>query len=73
MYPSAAVFTVLPGFQQVRSVTHSSEPLIPKPLTSLYDIKYCNMSKEDLRVAAQSLQLHVSVKEAEFLEKATKG
>ena len=73
VYPSAAVFTVVPGFQQVKSITHSSEPLIPKPLMSLYDVKYCNMSKEDLRVAAQSLQLHVSEKEAEFLEKATKG
>ena len=72
-YPSAAVFTVVPGFQPTQSVTHSTESVIPKSLTSLYDAKYCKMTEDELRAEVQSLQLCVSDDEAKFLEQTTKG
>ena len=37
-YPSAAIFTVVPGYQSV-TLAHSPQPLIPKPLTSMYNPK----------------------------------
>ena len=56
VYPLAAVFTVVPGFQTTQCVTLSTDPLIPKLLTSLYDAKYCKMSEEELKAAVESLQ-----------------
>ena len=73
VYPLAAVFTVVPGFQTTQRVTLSTDPLIPKLLTSLYDAKYCKMSEEELKVAVESLKLCVSDNEAKFLETTTKG
>ena len=73
VYPLAAVFTVVPGFQTTQRVTLSADPLIPKLLTSLYDAKYCRMSVEELKAAVESLQLCISDDEARFLETATKG
>ena len=76
VYPLAAVFTVAPGFQPVTPVTlntESTEPRIPKPLTSLYDRKYCTMSERDFKAAVQGMQINITEDEAEFLEEATKG
>ena len=72
VYPSAAVFSVVPGYQPVRSPTCSPQ-LIPKPLTSLYDPKYSKMAEAQFRVAVQGVKVEVSDSEAEYLEKATKG
>jgi len=72
VYPSAAVFSVVPGYQPVRSPI-CSPPLIPKPLTSLYDPKYSKMAEAQFRMAVQSVKIEVSDGEAEYLEKATKG
>ena len=73
VYPSAAVFSVAPGYQPVRSSTLSPQPLIPKLLTSIYDPKYSKMAEAEFRVAVQGIKIEVTDSEAEYLEKATKG
>lgn len=76
VYPLAAVFTVAPGFQPVTAVTlnhDSTERRISKPLTSLYDRKYCTMSERDFNAAVQGMQINITENEAGFLEEATKG
>ena len=73
VYPSAAVFSVVPGYQPVRSSTLSPQPLIPKLLTSIYDPKYSKMAEAEFHVAVQGIKIEVTDSEAEYLEKATKG
>lgn len=73
VYPSVAVFTVVPGYQPVRSITHSPQPLIPEPLTSMYNPKYSKMTEAEFQMAIQNVKLEVNDSEAKFLEKSTKG
>jgi len=73
VYPSAAVFIIVPGYQPVGSVTHSPQPLIPKPLTFMYNPKYSKMAEAEFRMVVQNVKLEVNDSEAEFLKKATKG
>ena len=73
VYPLAAVFTVVPGYQPVLSPTHSPQSLLPKPLTCMYEPKYRKMAEAEFQMAVQSIKIEVNDSEAEFLEKATKG
>ena len=73
VYPLAAVFTVVPGYQPAISPTHSPQPLLPKPSTCMYDPKYRKMAEAEFQTAVQSIKIEVNDSEAKFLEKATKG
>ena len=76
VYPSTAAFTVVPGFQLGPSVTlstDSTEPRIPKPLSSLYYRKYCTMFESGFKAAVEDIQINITASKAEFFEKATKG
>ena len=67
VYPSIAVFAVVPGFQPVPSValsTNSTEPRISKPLSSLYDRKYCTIPQSDLKAAVEDIQIRITASEA---------
>ena len=51
IYPSAAVFTIVPGYQPVGSPTFSPQP---------YDPKYSKLTDAEFRVAVQGVKLEVS-------------
>ena len=75
VYPSVAVFTVVLGFQLGPSValnTDSTEPRIPKPLSSLYYRKCCTMFKSGFKAAIEDIHINITASKAEFLQKATK-
>ena len=71
-YPSAALFTVVPGFFITPCVSSEVEQKVPKLLTTLYDVKYSKMKEDELTNAVKGIKLHVTEEEASFLERATK-
>ena len=72
-YPSAAIFTVVPGFSRAPCASNEIEQRVPELLTALYDSKYSSMKEDELARAVKNIQLKVTEEEVLFLEKATKN
>ena len=47
-FPSAAIFTVIPGFPQATLPSHEDESNLPLLLSSLYDCKYAECNPDEL-------------------------
>ena len=77
-HPSAAVFTVIPGYFTPPEAPPSaslSEPKLPVSLTSLYNQKYssCTTSQIVRLSRMKVVEITCSEQEAEFLEQSTKN
>ena len=77
--PTAAIFSVLPGFitPQENNSNHTPDldPMLPVSLESLYDPKYRKVSKEELnRICVNTFEkLQVTQVEAAYLEESTRA
>ena len=72
-YPSAAIFTVVPGFSNAPCASNEVEQKIPELLTAFYDSRYSKMKEDELENVVKDIQLKVTEEEALFLEKATRS
>ena len=74
-HPSAAVFSVVPGYTQTKPSSQiEDEPNLPPLLTSLYDSKYCDLSEDELSEVGlcRLNDIQFTKEEAVFLEMSTK-
>ena len=74
-HPSAAVFSVVPGFPQPKPSSQvEDEPNLPPLLTSLYDSEYSDLNEDKLSEVVQCRlnDIQFTKEEAAFLEKSTK-
>ena len=71
-FPSAAVFTVIPGFPQATSPSREDESNLP---LLLYDCKYAECNPDELSqiVWHKLTDICFTTKEAAFLEKSTRS
>ena len=75
VFPSAAIFTVIPGFPQATLPSREDESNLLLLLSSLYDCKYAECNPDELSqiVWHKLTDICFTTKEAAFLENSTRA